>query len=242
MVERERKRNKSDEMSMKAKNDQLEMLLFKVQNEPLNDKLAKKLLDCFHEGADTLKLLPLIHSPDLRVAEIGTWIASEMGIAAKPIINEIVSLFSKGSRGISFEALDCLTSCVSPNNPDLILEGLRQLSNNDSTVVWKAQMFLSSLSGDSISAAKKYASQLGNEERQIKGLSLLQLSKSSAEQVLASLESSDQLLRAYAAVASVKLSKLDSEPITKALKAKDEIITEFVKSAIKLGIANFTLH
>jgi hypothetical protein len=229
-------------MSMKANVDQLDRLVSKVINDPLNDKTVKKLLDLFHEGASPVNLLPLIHSSDVHVVEVGTWIASEMGNEATPILSEIVRLLSKGIRGISFDALDCLTSCVTSSDPELILEGLRQLCSTDSAIVWKAQMFLCSLSDESIAAVVKHAIQLGNEEIQLRGLSLLTQTHTSPTQVLESLESSDQLLRAYAAVAALKMSKTDSIPMTKALNASDEIVSEFAKSAVKLGLANFTLH
>lgn len=212
-------------------------LIEQVSTDPANELLVKQLLDRFYDGADPTNLLPLIHSEEPAVIEVGMWIASELAADAAPILNEVVNLFSKRIRGVSFEALNCLTCCATPNEPELLFEGLRQLDSDDDVIVWKAQMFLCSLSDEAIVAVNHYASQIANQENHLRGLSMLQSPSVSSAQVVTMLDSASRLLRAYAAVASVKLSKIDSAPMAKALNASDAIVSEFAKSAIKLGVA-----
>jgi hypothetical protein len=225
---------------MKSEPDQIEIdsLIATLVGDPTNVAAAERLLLLLQRGANPARLRPLLFVDDVEAVEIAVWIASEVGIQAKAILEDIVEQLKWNNSIVSFYVLDCLTSCASVENPDLILEGLKLINSSDINLVWKAQMFVLSLSQEILDAAKLALVSSGMGQSHILGLSLFQLGSRDVEKAL---NSDNQLERRYASIAAVKLSQTVSSSLSRALESDDEYVREFAKSAIKLGMA-FTSH
>src|SRR3712207_3322411 len=73
-------------------------------------RLANDVLADFQRGLPVDKLLVLIRHPHPDVAELGAWIAAELGTAAAPLAEEMAARLESPSRVVRFYAVDVVLS------------------------------------------------------------------------------------------------------------------------------------
>lgn len=211
-------------------------LVSRVLIKPGDVAATSKLLQLLYEGEDISVLRSLFRSSDPDVVEVGTWIASETGWLAAPIINDIAALLPFADRGVTFNVLDCLTSCSNAARLEDIVLGLDQLKSVDSAIIWKAQRFLWSLPVELIQAALAFVREHREFEGHLPGLELIEQTHLRAvpEEIEKALSSSFALLRAYAVVCAVAISGRHDELMLLSLSSTDEVVREFAESVIKI--------
>jgi hypothetical protein len=219
-------------------------LISKILKNPRDNEAVENLLGHIQESSNIAPLNELIKSKDNDVVDVGTWIASELGIVAAPLIGELIRLFTLNNRSISFNVLDCIVSCSQSIDLEYILAGLEQLDSPDSSVVWKAQMLLISLDLNTLGALEKLPVVQKFRSISAKGLNLVLRSTSQLPitEVIEAIGNSNEIFRRYGVVAAVKLSDRDSSPLHSALTSDDLFVREFANSSLRLGLTKQTFH
>jgi len=65
--------------------------------------LVNELLEQFHDGAPLEYLRPLLLSPDPQLASSGAWIASELGVQGKCLLDVMANLLGHRQEGAVLE-------------------------------------------------------------------------------------------------------------------------------------------
>ena len=216
-----------------------ELLSRLLRGEVGGGELENRLLAELHEGYPVSKLRLLLKVKDEKVIAAGMWLASELGEAARPLFEDIVGLIHHPSLQVRFFALDCLVSCVRPEDKQAISLGFDLIDDPEPGVRWKALVFLATASDAVLRAARQIMSSDEPAGARAKGLELLLGSVASRDSVAitSALASSDAVLRRYAAAAAARMVNRDSGPLRQAMESTDPTIKQFATDmAARAGI------
>jgi hypothetical protein len=217
-------------------------LISQIASSPRNASAIDKLLQNLNAGEEVDVLLLLINSNSNEVSEIGTWIASEIGARSVSIMENLVLLLSSPNSNIVFNILDCLTSCSNSTSAKNLVLGLEKLASKHGNLVWKAQMFLWSLSDESVLSALEYMIAHDQQLNHLRGLKLIYQTHKGIPHLLISeaLQSTDQIFQAYAVVCAALISSQNIEPMRLAIRSENPVVKEFAESAIRIGLVQYS--
>src|SRR5215475_8509815 len=103
----------------------------------------------------------------------GVWIASELGVEARPLLADIVELIHHPHRKVRFFGLDVILVCATPEDEWAVNSALDLVSDFDPAVRWHALVFLASASEAVLHAAKRAAMRPGTTDSRVRGLDVL---------------------------------------------------------------------
>lgn len=159
-----------------------------------SDEAALALLAALNrDEVSVADLRPLLQSPDPAVAKAATWVASELGDRAAPLLDLVPGLLAHELRYVRFFALDVV---LVAGDAQLVARGIELCGDPDEAVRWKAMLFLSRLSAGQLGAAVPY---LRDEQMRVLTSWLV-----SPSDVAARLSDPDSLTRRFAVVAAVR--------------------------------------
>ncbi len=216
-----------------------ELLSRLLRGEVGGGELENRLLAELHEGYPVSKLRLLLKAKDEKVVAAGMWLVSEFGEAARPLFEDIIGLIHHPSLQVRFFALDCLVSCVRPEDKQAISLGFDLIDDPEPSVRWKALVFLATASDAVLRAARQIMSSDEPAGARAKGLELLLGSVASRDivAITSSLTSSEAVLRRYAAAAAARMVHRDSGPLRQAMESADPTIKQFAADmAARAGI------
>jgi hypothetical protein len=199
------------------------------------DSAKSELLAEFQRGYPVHKLRALFNSPSFTAVGAGTWIASELGTAARPLFQDIATLAHHPSSHVRFFVLDCLLACARSSDGDTIFDAMALIEDPDPAVRWKALVFLATLPGDVLKATRRAALKGVSRVSFVKGIDLLLASSSGAqsEAVLTALDSSDPVLRSCGAAAAARHSSRDPSLLKRATESADPTVKQFADDMVK---------
>jgi hypothetical protein len=194
--------------------------------------------------SDVDLLETLLQSDQRDVLDIGTWIASELGVLAVPLVSRLVQAFDENDRSISFNVLDSITSCSEHIDIRFILAGLDQIASPDHSIAWKAQMLLASLPSAILKAMGPFSSFENNRSIVSEGIAIVLGAMDNCEptEVIEAVANRDALIRRYGVVAAVKMAKRDDAPLLIALASDDPVVREFANTSLHLGLAGLRVN
>lgn len=186
------------------------------------------------------KLRLLLRSSDGNAVGAGIWLASELGASARSLFEDVTALIEHPSPQVRFFALDYLTSCAEPGDETAIMNGLHLLEDQEESVRWKALIFLTAVSEGVLKKAQHLFRKADANGSHAKGLDLLvnAVVTGLSDDAVAHLESSDMLLRSYAAAVTVRVASHNPAPLGRAMRSHDLTVKQFAEDmAIRMGIA-----
>jgi hypothetical protein len=199
--------------------------------DPKSSKVAAltgRLLTEYHRGYPLENLLPLLHTDDERLVHIGVFIASELGLKGKPLLNDVFPHLKDADKWVKHETLDCILMWAEPSNKFELGSGVNVLDDTDPANRWSAMNFLARLSREQLQGALSYWEVTEPKSPHANALRwLLGSDATSPERVIATLQDEDRLRRMYGMVAAARMSKGHKEPLLYAAKIEDTDIKDF---------------
>lgn len=207
-------------------------LLFRLlQGDVGRGELENNLLREFQKDYPLSKLRLLLNSTDDRMVAAGIWIASELGAKARPLFADIVRLIRHRLKQVRFFALDCIATCATPQDGNVISLCLDGLEDTEPAVIWKTMTFIVNASPLLLRAAmaREITSEAGLVSTRAQGLALAldPSNPHNVAKIISFLGGTDALLRRYAAAAAVRVAQHDPRPLKNALISEDPIIRRF---------------
>lgn len=215
-------------------------LLSRLMDGEVGGELENRLLDELHRGYPVTKLRLLLNAEKDKVVAAGMWLMSELGADARPLFDDVVRLINYPSAHVRFFALDCLSSCVRPEDQQAITLGLGLLDDHEPSVRWKAMMFLATVPDAVLRTALNMGATNHDSGAREKGLRLLLDSAISRDTsaIVAALLNSDAVLRGYAAAAAARAVPWNPIPLKHAMASEDLTVKQFAKDvAARAGVA-----
>jgi hypothetical protein len=202
-----------------------------VAGTPADGVAANLLLREFHKGAPLEKLSPLLLSPEPRVAQLGAWIAQELGEMGKPLLAVVSQLLGHPDRDVRFWLIDCVLLWAGPSEPRVISDVVQLAGDPDRAVRLQALQFLARASREQLESALAFLEGKGrvSDDRAALAWMLSPLGRE-AEEVGRALGSPDSYTRRYAAAAAARMSGEDRGPLTLAASSDDPEVQRFATS------------
>jgi hypothetical protein len=122
--------NDPDSLLRRIKND--------IDGAASNGKALNDLLEEFHRGYPTKKLIELSRSSNPSVVRSAAWLLSELGTAACAQSSHFWRLLESTDPKIRFSLIDCVTVCAGDSDGDVIVKLIDSLLDASSAVRWKA--------------------------------------------------------------------------------------------------------
>jgi len=193
------------------------------------------LLDEFQNGYSLDRLSDLLKAAEPQAVRAGMWIASELGVGARPLIGQIAGLLHSPVAAVRFLALECLLACAEPSDASAVTQALSLVEDSESSVRWQMLMFLANVPRPVLEAARQVCADEMVDLLHIKGLDLL-LHGHSHQATIAiyeGLKSRHRVTSAYAAAGAARIVRYDSGPLRIALESQDAIIRRFAADVIE---------
>lgn len=196
---------------------------------------ANELQQEFHRGYPVGHLKDLLTSHHVDVVKAGAWIASELGIKARPLLQEIAKLLHHDSPYIRFFAIDSVLSCATENDGRTIAEVVALLLEDpEGSVRWKAADFLTRCSDGQISAAvAQLESEGGHAELASELRRLLSHRTPTSSAIAQILRRGSRTEATLAMVMAARREVLDDELLALAQTLDDPDLGEIARSEIR---------
>jgi len=205
-----------------------DMLLGRILSDG-DDRLANDLLSEFLAGYPIDNLRLLLRSDHIEAAKAGAWIASELGEAIEPLVDDLVDLLSHSSKYVRFYSVDSMRLGAGKNRGDAIAETMLLLEDPEKAVRWKAMNFLARLDREQLVASLPYL-----EGTDI-GTLLGQLLWENQQVVLEQVASGNELLQRFAAATAGRLALAgDSTLLSKLVDVGAPEVHEFARDLLDL--------
>lgn len=221
-----------------SRNPTGEELLAELRSDPKSfdeSGRATELLQRYVHGFPVKTLRPLLLSNDQHALRSAMFIASELGIGAAELLDDVVPLVAHSDRWISGYALDVITVCSVGDRADRTRHLARALEHEDPVARWAARRLLSNVSINQLEAAlRAIPTSWDSASVHQRGLSLLiSPGDVGSQEVLHMLHDEQQLARSYGAILARRLFGRDPHLLQEALESDDEEIREYAAEAFE---------
>ena len=177
-------------------------------------RLANDVLRDFQRGLPVDGLLVLVRHQDPDVAELGAWIAAELGAAAAPLADDMVAQLKSPSRVVRYYAIDVVLAGAVGARSGLVAQVLPLLDETDDAVRWKATGLLVRASTGQLESALDVLTSTSSNDPHIALVRWLLSSEArNPGMVRERLSAEDPLTRRYAVAAAARLSEVTDEPL-----------------------------
>jgi len=219
-----------------------ELLSRLLRGEAGGGELENRLLAELHAGYPATKLRLLLRADHEQIIASGVWLAAELGVGARPLLDDVVGLIHHPFLKVRFFALDYLVACTGPADGRAIGLGLDLIEDPEPSVRWCALVFLATLSDAQLRAG--LLATAGDERAMAhkQGLQLLLGAAASPDTaaITSHLASTDSMLHKYAAAAAARIVRRDPRPLMQAIDSVDPTIKQFAmdmaeRAGISLG-------
>ena len=206
--------------------------LVKSNAEDADGEIINRLLDEFFAGYSLERLRELLNSDNDAVVENATWILSELGAEARPLLNECNRLLSSARRGIRFDVLDPILNCAGKDDADLLARAMHLVSDANPAVRWKCYGSIRRLSADQLRWACP-SEELGDLRPHVEWL-LEQDPDPDIQKIEEKTSSRNQNCRAFGAIAAARGGAELLRVLEAVAKAGDGEISEFARDELEL--------
>ncbi|NBE98875.1 hypothetical protein FE391_35320 [Nonomuraea sp. KC401] len=215
-------------MQTQAGDDLIGRILTHSSHDDVVGPAANELLSQLFAGYPVDNLGRLLHSGDDATVRTGTWLLSELGDLATPLMDEVPALLSHPHREVRFFAVEVvLTSSDSEHGP-VIAQAINMISDYDEAIRWKVVQLLAAATADQLEAGESCL-QAGPVKKLTEWLVRQETEEPDARDVIARLHSSDPASRLFALAAAARLSEEDSALLEQAATVEDEEIRSFAE-------------
>lgn len=197
-----------------------------------SDGVAYELLTEYQRGSRIDSLRILLSSSDDRLVGEGAWVASELGVAGKSLIQEVRALLSHHSKKVRFWALDCALLWADASNGIELASAVGLIDDTEEAVRWKTMGFLSMASAEQLRAALEELRTTRPGSSCIDDLNCL-LDSRSVARIKIELKSDDARRRRFAAAAAFRVARTDPEALQYAASSADPEVAHFAQDMLK---------
>jgi len=164
---------------------------------------AYSLLQEFFQGYPTTALRDLLRHSDIHVRRVAMFIASELGIRARPLLGDVLPLVQDRTRYIAYHAMEVAAVCCVDSDAEgfaCVVLSLEQddevLRSHAMRLVSRAEVAQLEAARDAIAASRETA----QAALHLQGLSMLLSAERTDVDVRRDLASAEPLRRRYAAI------------------------------------------
>ncbi|AKT39176.1 hypothetical protein [Chondromyces crocatus] len=188
------------------------------------------LLQFYFEGRLSLETLrPLLKSDDVFVQATASFIASELGHVAQPLIDDIIPLLGAPMARVVWDAMDSLTVCATGEHLATFAHVVGMLASRDDTLRKHAMSLVSRAELPQIEAALcTFEARMPRDDHHERGLAVLMDARQvDAEKIITLMRDPSPLLRRYGAIAAKRLLRQLPELIELAGTSDDPDLRDF---------------
>jgi len=208
-----------------------ENLIEKIAADPASTQLGElsnALADEYRRGASPSTLIELLQSPDDRLADVGAWVASEMGQVGEPLLPFVRPLLGHRSKKVRFWAVECIHMWAGPSDGGDLAAAAELIDDPEEAVRWKAMMFLGTASLDQIRFASRWFTRFSPSSPISDDLQwLIHVVASDTSAIAEGLRGADSRHRRFAVVAAGRIAGENPEPLRRARENDDPEIVQF---------------
>lgn len=173
-------------------------------------------------------------SPDPQLASSGVWIASELGVQGKPLLEVVASLLGHPDKRVRFWSIDCILLWAGTLNGRELATTVRLLGDPEKAVRWKAMDSLSRASAQQLTSALTWLLKEEPESTDVHGLQWLLNAGNDAAAIEVLLVSPQPKMRKYAAAAAARVAAKNQHPLSIASASQDPDVAEFAAERTRL--------
>jgi hypothetical protein len=167
------------------------------------------LLKAYFAGLSLETLRPLLKSDDVHVQRVAAFVASELGIQARSLVDDVIPLLSSGNRYLQYHALEVLTVCCKAERAVDFAHVARALESDDDVLRVLAMRLISNAQTAQLEAAQR-AFDASDPRQRTHGDALRALAAGNRVEpgvVLAMIRDANPLVRRYGAIAAKRLQE-----------------------------------
>jgi hypothetical protein len=192
---------------------------------------ANDLLSELFEGYPVENLGRLLHSGDDATVRTGTWLLSELGDLAAPMMAEVPALLAHPLRQVRFFAVEVVLMNGDARHGPTIAQVLNLSEDPDDAVRWKVLQFLDAASTDQLAAGASCL-EAGRLRELADWLVLQETQGPDPRGVVARLEAPDPVTRLFGAAAAARLSDEETSLLEHAATVEDGEIRSFAQERL----------
>lgn len=218
-------------MSKERGDELVDRLLLGGDDPEADGAAAYELLREIFAGYSTERLAELIHSSSGSAVDAGAWIVSELGTGAVSMLDEVSTLLEHPNRRARFHAIDAVHSSARAEHGAIVAKAVSLISDPDKAVRWRVLYFLTWATIEQLRAgAQNLEGRIGELTAWLANTGT---GEADANDVLARLESPDQMSRLFAAAAAGRLAEHDRGPLERAAASTDVEIGAFAEEELQ---------
>jgi hypothetical protein len=189
-------------------------LIERIFAEGDDGQTSNDLLKEMFDGYPVEKLIPLLRSDDDEIAKVGAFVAEELAAKAAPLMPDLKRLLGHRNRRVRFDIMDAVLLAATPDDGEAIARAIALVNDPEQTIRGNALDFLVCADREQLVAALPY---VGDSDIAT-GLGwLLDTEESPGDDGYAEIESriddADRLVRWFAAVAAMRISRRNLDPL-----------------------------
>jgi hypothetical protein len=211
-------------------------LVERISLHPADDSVvgqaANDLLAELSAGYPVENLGRLLHSDDDACVRTGTWLLSELGDRAGPMLGEIPALLAHPLRQVRFFAVEVVLMNAGSHHGAVLAQTLDLSRDPEAAVRWKVLQFLA---GATVAQLAAGVEQLpaGPVRELTEWLISQETGQADPREVAARLDGHDLTPRLCAAAAAARLAGSDRTLLERAAVAEDEEIRSFAAARLR---------
>lgn len=122
------------------------------------------LLQCCRDGYPVEMLRPLLRSQQVHLQASAMFVASELGRAAAPILDDAIALLASSTTRIQADAMDVVAVCATDDRLDRYVALVEQLDNPGESIRKHAEFLVGNAGAAQRDVARRYFEQLDRPE------------------------------------------------------------------------------
>jgi len=191
-----------------------------------NQGRANALLRTFYGGVAVESLRPLLRHADAGVVEAASFVASELGTAAIPLLDDLVHVMASGDRKSRFQALEAIALCAPVGRPSAYGIVVECLEDSDEVIRGLAMFLVARAKPTTVEAVSRVLLSSGKKSP---WFALLTDERTAESDVLSALRSDNSLGRRYGTIAAARLHKRFPHLLERAEALEDEDVRRFLR-------------
>lgn len=207
-----------------------ETLLQALLADPQDEDRAMQLLRRLHEGGDEGIVVQLLRHNTIKLAELGAWLASELGSQCAAIYPDVVMHLRHPCWRVRFWLIDCVLACAGEQQAADLATVTMLLDDENSAVRWKAMQFLARASTQQLELARDWLSAQSRQADLVRSVSVLaDVDAGEYDKILPLIHHQRALFRKLGVVAAVRARGAQRHLLDVAMASDDEEVRSFAK-------------
>jgi hypothetical protein len=193
------------------------------------DGRAYELLQAYFEGLPLETLRPLLQHQDEHVQRAAVFIASELGIEAYDLVQDVIPLLHTGNRYLQYNAMEVLAVCGEDDQATAFAHVVTMLESEDNVLRGLAMRLISRADSSQLDASRQFfEKQYPGQRAHLQGLDALVAGNGvDPALIIEMIRGVDPLLRRYGAIAAKRLVQQFPYLITEMVSSNDPDLVEF---------------